>query len=452
MPSNYSLGQTLYYGDETLYMSQYALNRSVTTNQIQITKLTKLKSSFLKAVETQVIFLKKLVGKKDLTPVNINTVKNTKFITKSTKIVVINSFRLIKQKTISFKFVLINVANTRKQKQSNLKATEVNATSIRKTKNAVLRIVQGSSTFLKKSISKSSRVVYVQKAGEIGETLYRLISVVVVGGIKKSKSVSKGIKTNLVQNIRTNKSKITSIKFTQIQIFHISKFYPTVVKVLNTFITKINKRKAVNFRVLNVQNFKINKLKSTIIRSTRILTTRLKKSKSTKIKSTQIQISKTAKLKKTLIKATNILTLRIKKQKNTTIKPTQMVSATVTKATHRRRGSTANITYTIASTRKQTLYRKLKATTVNTLGLNKGIKKHTKVSNTNISLISREKVFWEFLVQIVTKITSFNRQIIKKPYYGRPDPDNWDPNMVDTSTPGVEGLVDNGLDEDNFND
>ena len=467
----YSLGQSLYFGDETLYLGQYAYAKNVQTDQLNASsKITKSRiKAIYNIVQTNIIRFNKQ-KQSNLKAINIQSTKFRKSLNKNIKTIATNTIKVIKQKTTNIKFTLVNTANIRKtkntnikvnkinsnrinkQKQSNFKAVGIQSTKFNKVKNTILRGIQVTSTTLKKSVSKSSRAIYTQKAGEIGETLYRLITVAAIWGIKKSKSVSKGIKTNLVQNVHTNKSKSSKIQFTQIRISSLFRFKLALINIVNVLVANIKKKKTTNVHILRIQNLSIKKIKSTIIRSIKILGSKFTKTKSSHIKSTQIQISRTTKFKNTIIKAISILTLRNKKQKNTKIRSTQIVSATVTKATHRRRGSTANITYTIANTRRQTLYRKFKATAVNTLSINKGINKKAKVSNTNVSLISKEHIFWEFLVQLVTKITPFNRQTIQKPNYGRPDPDNWDPNMVDTSTPGVEGLVDNGLVEDNFND
>jgi hypothetical protein len=85
---------------------------------------------------------------------------------------------------------------------------------------------------------------------------------------------------------------------------------------------------------------------------------------------------------------------------------------------------------------------------VNDLRTNKGIKKDITVSSTNISSILRASVPWKFLIQFVTKIVSSKSQTIEKPGHARPDPDFWDPNMIDSSTPGVDGLVYGNPDDD----
>jgi len=336
-------------------------------------------------------------------------------------------------------------------RNKNIRTTIIQAIKSNKAKNTVLKSLQISSTFIKKAVSKSARTAYIQKAGEIGETLYRIIAVAAIWSVKQSKLASKNTKTALIQAIKTSKTKTTNIRSTQISPAKFSRIAPAIITAVNVFIGRLNKAKTTNIKIIKIQDINIKKLKSTTLRLTQVLSTKIKKTKLSNLKSVQIQTTKTNKIKKTILKTVNILTFRTKKNKQTTIKPTQILTVTVTRGTHRRRGVTSNITYTIANTRRKTLYRQTKAVVINTLHLNKKIAKKVKPSQTNTSLFDGTTK-WEFLVQFVTKIVSFNRQTIKRPNYGRPDPDNWDPNMVDNSTPGVEGLVDNGLDEDNFND
>jgi hypothetical protein len=95
-----------------------------------------------------------------------------------------------------------------------------------------------------------------------------------------------------------------------------------------------------------------------------------------------------------------------------------------------------------------TKYRQIKAVLVNTFRTNKGIQKGIRASSTNISFFVKPPVLWKFLIQFVTKITSFKSQVIEKPGHALPDPDFWDPNMIDPSTPSTDGLIYGNPDDD----
>jgi hypothetical protein len=309
----------------------------------------------------------------------------------------------------------INIVKNNKQVTKLAKTAQIQNSKLNKQKDTLLRVVKIFSNFDRKLIAKSIKSGYIQKAGEIGTTFYRIVDAVLIRTTNRlSKSLAKIIKSNLVQSSRINKAKTTNITLNEIRS------------------TRLNKQKQWDPKADQIQGSELIKAKFAILRIVKVFTDRLQKQKNTNIKST------------------SIFPISLTKKASKHSKVTQIVEATVTRASTRRRGVTSGITYTIASSRIATLHRQFKAVMANTFGINKEIKKDIKTSNINISYIVRDNIAWKFIVQFVTKIVSFKDQIILKSGYAIPDPDSLDPNMVDSSTPSVQGLIYGNSDDDSF--
>jgi hypothetical protein len=240
------------------------------------------------------------------------------------------------------------------------------------------------------------------------------------------------VNSKLANALNINSSKVPKLVF-------------KIKRLVQINVVRINKQKQWKSKAAQIKSIKQTKTKNSVICAVNILISRLLKSKSTNIKSTQIISSRISKIKKVTLKSVKILTSKITKQKQAKVRATQVVEAKVTKRVGK--NSKATITYTIANSRRVTRYRQIKTVLVNAFSINKSINKNTRVSSTNIAYFTRVTA-WEFLIQFVTKITSFKSQTIQRPNYGRPNPDPLDPNMVDTSTPAEDGLIANNPDDD----
>ena len=384
---------------------------SIKLLQTNIARINKIKTSTFRVVKIQSVKLVKSANK-NIHTVQVQALKLRKSITKNVHTVWVNTVRNSKTVTKFKKLVQINIARINKQKNWIARSVFVQSIKQSKTKNAIVRGVKISSAFARKSVAKSVKSVYVQKSGELGRIFYRIIATTFIQSTKLSKSLVKSIKSNLIRSTRLSKTKSTNITTTEVQN------------------ARINKQKRWNAKVDRVQSVKFTKTKSAILKVVEIFANRLSKQKNTTIKSTAVS------------------SMRLKKKASKSTQAAQIVSATVTRATNRDRRITSGLTYTIASSRSVTRYRQFKAVMVNALRTNKGIKKDITVSSTNISSILRASVPWKFLIQFVTKIVSSKSQTIEKPGHARPDPDFWDPNMIDSSTPGVDGLVYGNPDDD----
>ncbi len=331
-----------------------------------------------------------------------------------------------------------------------------------------MKTVQIQISKINKLTLKYVTTIFVQKAGEIGTTFLRLINVPVVYTVRFSKILFKNVLSVLISNNRINKTKITN------------------TKVNTIYNNRLNKQKQWYPKTNTVQISRFVKIKTTTIEIIKILTNRLNKQKNTNIKSSVI------------------FPIRFNKKALKQSTTSQIVSATVTRAVSRRRGITSGITYTIASNRAATYLRQLKAitinilklnkgiiknlyiTTINTLRLNKGIVKNLYIATINLAkfnknaikdikittinslksnkgiiknlytstintlFVTRDNIVWKFILKVVTKIVSFKSQGINKSGYAIPDPDPINPNMIDSSTPSVQGLIYGNPDDDSF--
>ena len=274
-----------------------------------------------------------------------------------------------------------------------------------------IKTVQIQISKINKSISKSTKTVSVRKAGEIGTTFFRIIDVPLIRTIKTSKSLSKIINSVFIGSNRINKTKTTTIKVDSIQN------------------SRVNKQKQWNPKVDNIQGIKLIKTKIATFRAVAVLI-----------------VNRLNKQKTTNIKASNIFPIRLNKKASKKTAATQIVSATITKAPSKK--ITSGITYTIGSTRIQTLHRQAVAVLVKTFRPNKNVSKNIKASNISTLFLTRDNIAWKFILKVVTKIVSAKTQIIGKSGYALPEPDPQNPNMLDTSTPSVEGIIYGNSDDD----
>jgi hypothetical protein len=388
-------------------------SKSIKAVQVNIIRINKVKITIFRVVKIQSIKWQKLTNKSVYT-VQVQTIKLRKLISKSIHTVWIKTIHNNKQITKLKKLVQTNIAQITKQKIWNPRATEVQGIHQNKVKTVILLGLEVFTVSLKKSITKSLKTVYVQKAGEIGTTFYRIVAAVLIQTAQFSKSLTKNVQSNLIRTARLSKTKSTNITTTEVQN------------------TRINKQKRWNAKADQVQNVEQTKQKKSTIRTVQVWVTEI--------------IRGTIFLR--AIKVTDISPFKFTKNVSKTPKAAQVVSATITRASTSNRRITSGITYTIGSYRTVTLYRQFKAVMINTFRANKGIHKDITASSTNTSIGARSSIPWKFLIQFVTKIISFNRQTIEKPGHALPDPDPWDPNMIDPSTPSADGLVYGNPDDD----
>ncbi len=278
----------------------------------------------------------------------------------------------------------------------------------------LIEVVQIQISKFNKSIIKNIKSIYIQKVRDRERTFFRLIDIALIRTTRTSKALSKNVRSNFINSNRLNKVKITTIKANEIQS------------------NRINKQKRWFPEAESIQRINITKIKHVILRTVKILANKLSKQKNT------------------TIRANTISSIKFNKKASKNPIATQVVSATITRAATRRRGITSGITYTIASTRVQTLFRQFKAVAVNIVRPNKGIKKNISASTINTLFLISNNIAWKFLLKIVTKIVSFKAQTIEIPGYALPDPDPRDPNMLDSSTPSVEGTIYGNPDDDSF--
>lgn len=277
-----------------------------------------------------------------------------------------------------------------------------------------IKTVQTQISKINKLLTKNTKTISIRKAGEIGTTFFRIIDVPLIRTIKTSKSLVKNIKSIFISSNRINKFKTTTIKVDSIQN------------------SRVNKQKQWNPKVDNIQGIKLIKTKIATFRAVIVLINRLNKQKTTNIKSS------------------NIFPIKFNKKASKGTTAAQVVSATITRASTRKRGVTSGITYTIGSTRTQTLHRQAVAVLVKAFRPNKSISKNIKASNINTLFLTRDNIAWKFILKVVTKITSFKAQTINKLGYAIPDPDPINPNMLDSSEPSVQGLIYGNPDDDSF--
>ena len=295
-------------------------------------------------------------------------------------------------------------------------ATNINISTIKDIKNLVrlMKSTQVQISKINKSIIKNIKSVYTQKVRDRERTFFRLIDIALIRTTRTSKALSKNVRSNFINSNKLNKTKATNIKANEIQS------------------NRVNKQKGWFPKAENIQGINLIKAKYAILKVVEILTNRLSKQKNT------------------IIRANIISSIKFNKKASKTPKAAQVVSATITRAATRRRGITSGITYTIASTRIQTILRQVKAVAINTFRFNKGTKKNISVSTINTLFVTRNNIAWKFLLKVVTKIVSFKAQTIEIPGYALPDPDPRDPNMLDSSTPSVEGTIYGNPDDDSF--
>ncbi len=314
------------------------------------------------------------------------------------------------------------------------RTTNINISTTKNTKslNRFMKTVQIQTSKLKKAIRKSIKFTFIQKVRDRERTFFRRIDIASINTTKISKALFKIVRSNLINSNRINKTKTTNIKANKINSNKINKqkqWYPKIDEINSN---RINKQKQWYPKIDNIQRISFTKTKYVILRAVKVLMARLPKQKNT------------------TIKINTIFSTKFNKKAFKKPIATQVVSATITRATSRRRGITSGITYTIGSTRIQTLHRKAIAIITNAFRPNKSIKKSISASNTNILSVARGNIPWKFIFKIITKIVSFKDQTIEIPGYAIPDPDLRDPNMLDSSTPSVEGTIYGNPDDDSF--
>ena len=282
----------------------------------------------------------------------------------------------------------------------------------------------------------------------------------------KSKiSLLRTVQSNLVYKLSYNFFHLISINILQSRLISQSKVKNSVIRTLQTLLYRQSKEKISNIKVVDISNVRQIKQKDSNLLITNVFSTRLLKSKNTllkiidifsastskkkntTVKTIQINNSKTSKIKEIVMEVILLFSTKINKSRTSNLKATQVVSATVIKAPSKK--ITSGITYTIGMSKGATLYRQFKAISIRALSNPKIINKNTIASSINSQSLSYYKI-WRFVLYVITKITSFNQQLINRPNYGIPAPDVRDPNMLDTSNPGVEGLVDGEPEDDSF--
>ena len=266
------------------------------------------------------------------------------------------------------------------------RTTNINISTTKNTKslNRFMKTVQIQTSKLKKAIRKSIKFTFIQKVRDRERTFFRRIDIASINTTKISKALFKIVRSNLINSNRINKTKTTNIKANKINSNKINKqkqWYPKIDEINSN---RINKQKQWYPKIDNIQRISFTKTKYVILRAVKVLMARLPKQKNT------------------TIKINTIFSTKFNKKAFKKPIATQVVSATITRATSRRRGITSGITYTIGSTRIQTLHRKAIAIITNAFRPNKSIKKSISASNTNILSVARGNIPWKFIFKIIT--------------------------------------------------
>lgn len=352
--------------------------------------------------------------------------------TKTSSITLVNLIHPIKEKNTNIHLSQINVYKINKEKLSLIRIIHILNNRINKRKVTLLKVINISTIFIKKLKSTNIRFIWTNlNKFESKFVIFKFISF---------------LQTGLINQI---KKKNSSIKIVEITGIKLPKQKESIFRILETFSPNQTKQKRSILKANQIENVKTSKIKYTILNIVKISIGGVNKLKNTIILLIHFNIVTRTKLVDKLSKVNlvnSISTLRNQHLKRAP-KATQTVSATVIKASSKK--ITSGITYTIGTSRRVTYVRQAKAVIIKLLNNSKSIQKKTIASSINTQSLTYYKI-WRFVFQIVTKIISFNRQFITKPNYGVPNPDVRDPNMIDNSTPGAEGTIAGGLDDDSF--
>ena len=491
-----------------------SVGKNTKTTQVDNITLSKNVGKSAKVVQVNSTITKRIVSHiRKLTIVLVSTVKNNKSLAKLVKTTEVNTSRISKTKNTDVRITEIQNSKVNKTINKLVKSTFIESTLISKSKRAILRALGVFIVKSNKELVKNIKAAEVStnKFSKFKSTNIKAIRTL-TSRINKVKSTS--IKSTQIFSdfiVKGNNVYNKIINVVQVGLSRLTKSKISSIKVVSNPVTRINKIKSTAFKGIQISTIKQVKQKSTLFRATqinisnmfrsgnitRLITvvqirlSKLNKQKNSNIKVTEINSVRQTKQKTSILRAvqtwiageyrkdyivrvvkalaaspvrlvksvskssrvsfTNIIQIVRPRNFNRTNTAAQIVSASVTRATSRKRNITSGITYTIGTSRTITLLRQIKATALMLINNRKLIQKNTSILNINIGNIIHNKV-WKYLIQIITKITSFNSQIIQRPNYGRPDPDNWDPNMTDTSSPGVEGLVDTEPEDFSFNE